>query len=193
MPEFPIPPEVVEAAAKAMLACEHEQDGLTVGVDIPTWEEWKADPRLTEEGRTMEECLAVAEAAIRGALDKLGLREEQETHRGMGLRPEKVPTGRVRLVGDWRPVDGEPNALSVEDFYERTSWALGTRVSDADNPSCRGQIVKRGGRQWVSRYKLPMVRWDGKINAEVVEWGRLVRAKAQEAVRVDSEPSEPAA
>jgi outer membrane PBP1 activator LpoA protein len=72
------------------------------------------------------------------------------------------------------PGDGQ---LTAGEFYARAAWPVGTRVKDAADSSRRGQIVKRGGQQWASRDKLPMVRWDGKIDAEVVEWKRLARSE----------------
>jgi hypothetical protein len=64
----------------------------------------------------------------------------------------------------------------VAEFYSRTTWAtVGQVVADADDPSRHGTVVKRGGRQWSSRDKLPMVRWHGKIDAETVPWERLAR------------------
>jgi hypothetical protein len=68
-----------------------------------------------------------------------------------------------------------PKRLTPELFYERAGWPLGTRVQHPEKPDVRGSIVKRGGRQWVSRDKLPMVRWDGYIDAVPVPWGQLHR------------------
>lgn len=66
--------------------------------------------------------------------------------------------------------------ITPEAFYRRTGWPVGTLVRHPDDPERHGTIVKRGGRFWVSRDKLPMVRWHGKIDAEPVEWERLIRA-----------------
>lgn len=102
-----IRPEAVEAAAKAAYSFEKSieilsDDGLDPQ-DIPSWEEWKADPSLTEEGFSMSEVLEMQEAAIRAFCEAEGLTEERErrlvTHYGA-----TVPTGRTRLSGPWRPV-----------------------------------------------------------------------------------------
>ena len=66
--------------------------------------------------------------------------------------------------------------LAPETFYERTSWPLGTTVRHPDDPERLGQIVKRGGRYWVGRSRLPMVRWHGQLDAEPIEWSRLYKA-----------------
>lgn len=71
--------------------------------------------------------------------------------------------------------DTSSSGVTFAEWTERSSWPLGTRVQHPENPTVRGQIVKRGGRQWSSRYKLPMVRWDGKIDAVEVTWERLIR------------------
>lgn len=68
---------------------------------------------------------------------------------------------------------GISEELSPEAFYERTSWPLGTVVADSLDASCRGMIVKRGGRIWANRDRLPLVRWNGRIDAEPVPWHRL--------------------
>lgn len=68
----------------------------------------------------------------------------------------------------------EREALTSEEFYRRTSWRVGTLVGDARDLSRKGVIVKRGGRFWASRDRLPMVRWDGIIPSEEVEWERLI-------------------
>lgn len=73
---------------------------------------------------------------------------------------------------------GSALTLTPEAFYERARWPLGTRVQHPDEPDVHGEIVKRGGRQWTSRDKLPMVRWDGRIDAESVPWERLHRVRA---------------
>jgi hypothetical protein len=80
MAEFPISPEVVEAAGRAFL----------------DWE------RLGEAEK--EEWFPHLEAAIHAALDKLGLREEQ----GNRWNAEEIPPYKQleRLVTYWRPVDG---------------------------------------------------------------------------------------
>jgi hypothetical protein len=90
MPESarpPIPAEVVEAAVVAFEgAPEHNSD---------------RDPDTTNR--------VAVEAAIRGALDKLGLREERQQ-----VAVNGPPSWRwnVHFVSDWRPVDGEPSEPS---------------------------------------------------------------------------------
>lgn len=64
----------------------------------------------------------------------------------------------------------------VDLFYRRSSWPVGTIVRHPDNSDLLGNIVKRGGRIWVNRDVLPMVRWHGSIDAVPVEWEQLNRA-----------------
>lgn len=69
----------------------------------------------------------------------------------------------------------DQETLTPEEFYERSAWPVGERVQHPDE-DVRGSIVKRGGRQWTTRDRLPLVRWDGKLDAEPVPWERLCRA-----------------
>lgn len=66
--------------------------------------------------------------------------------------------------------------ITVDEFYARAKYPKGTRVQHPDDPNVRGSIVKKGGQIWVSRDKLPWVRWDGKIDAVQVPWEELIRA-----------------
>lgn len=60
----------------------------------------------------------------------------------------------------------QPRALEV--FYAVSRLPVGHRVTDGDR---RGSVVRRAARYWVDRdRKPPMVRWDGLIDAEVIEW-----------------------
>lgn len=70
----------------------------------------------------------------------------------------------------------------VDDFYERASWPLGTRVRIiGGDKGLVGSLVRRCARNWVDRNrKLPMVRWDGKIDAVEVSWDCLKRVVGDE-------------
>lgn len=91
----------------------------------------------------------------------------------MGVRHARPVTRRhplrLRLL-DAELMSTDPN---VAEFYRRSRWRIGTLVHDTADHSRRGVIVKRGGQQWVSRDKLPMVRWHGKIDSVSVPWDSI--------------------
>jgi hypothetical protein len=102
------------------------------------------DPEVVEaaiEHLSWREGHVRVEAAIRAALDKLGLREET---RIVNLDPAH-PNPRLeqrRLVSDWRPVDREPTVRELR-FAQAT--IIGDRV-DAE-PAC-GSCAYCGGDPW---------------------------------------------
>jgi hypothetical protein len=66
---------------------------------------------------------------------------------------------------------------AVDEFYAKTkALYLGRTVTDSEDPTRRGVIVQRGGQTWVSRDKLPWVRWHGKTGSEQVPLSRLTVA-----------------
>lgn len=60
-------------------------------------------------------------------------------------------------------------------FYAKAKWKIGTLVLSTDGER-RGVIVSRGGQQWSTRDKLPLVRWNGKLDAVPVPLADLRRA-----------------
>lgn len=162
MPEFPIPPEVVEAAKRA------DMDAIE---------------QIARSGKRTVEPMG---AAIRAALDKLGLREERVSHFVEDDAETEsghwVDGGRARLVSDyydsdWRQVDG-----GVEQAVEHAGPSGGAERVDgllsagdrADNepmpcPTCGGPLEAGYGSR-CSRSACP--------------------TNLMTAVRVDTEPSE---
>jgi hypothetical protein len=64
----PVRPEAIEAAAKAAFEAERAAESAEDGETRTSWDEWKADPSLTEEGWPMEKVLEWQAAAIRAFL-----------------------------------------------------------------------------------------------------------------------------
>lgn len=61
-----------------------------------------------------------------------------------------------------------------DDFYRAADLPLGARVHGDGRT---GSIVRRAARLWIDRdSRPPMVRWDGKVDAEVVSWQELLTA-----------------
>lgn len=67
-------------------------------------------------------------------------------------------------------------ADEVGSFYRVARAPAGTHVFATDDLQRRGTIVGRGGRQWTTRDRAPMVRWDGRIPADPVPWDTIVFA-----------------
>lgn len=63
----------------------------------------------------------------------------------------------------------QPQAVAV--YYAVARLPLGHRITDGER---RGSVVRRAAPRWVDRnVRPPMVRWDGKIDAEVIAWETL--------------------
>lgn len=90
---------------------------------------------------------------------------EAAVHAGV-LDPSELEVGPDPETGE-READDE-----VRRFYAAAALPIGTPVQDSDGR--RGTLVKRGGQRWVSRDKLPLVRWHGYIDAEPVPWQVLL-------------------
>jgi hypothetical protein len=66
----------------------------------------------------------------------------------------------------------------TEDFYEVSRWKVGERVAHREDGRV-GVLVQRAAHLYVDRdRKLPQVRWDGRIDAEEVDWRHLERSSA---------------
>ena len=108
-------------------------DRLSIGADVveAALDAYRAAVgSATYSGEAME-------AAVREALDKLGLREERRVRAAfMGPDDIEYPDElRVRLVSDWRPVDAEPaRAASIPGYANGGNLASDRVDSEPSEP-----------------------------------------------------------